>query len=57
MDLNVHVGSREHSGEQWDGVIGLLGYGTINDAGKELLAFLSLHQTTFCNTWFTKKDI
>ena len=56
-DLNARIESREHNGEQWDGVRGPHGYGTINDAGKELLPFLSLHQATICNTWFTKKDI
>ena len=56
-DFNAHVGSREHNGEQWDGVRGPHGYGTINDAGKKLLTFLSLHQATIYNTWFTKKDI
>ena len=56
-DFNACVGPREHNGERWDGVRGPHGYGTINDAGKELLTFLSLHQATICTTWFTKKDI
>ena len=29
----------------------------VNNAGMELLSFLSSHQTTICNTWFEKKDI
>ena len=28
-----------------------------NDAGKELLNFLSLNESTVCNTWFKKKNI
>ena len=36
---------------------GVHGYGTINDAGKELLSFLSDHRATVCNTWFKKKAI
>ena len=36
---------------------GLHGCGVINDAGKELLGFLSALQATVCNTWFWKKDI
>ena len=30
---------------------------TLDDAGRELLSFLSSHQATVCNTWFEKKDI
>ena len=29
----------------------------MNDAGKELLSFLSLNEATACNTWFQKNDI
>ena len=39
------------------GVRGPHGYGAVNDAGTELLSFLSAHQATVCNTWFMKKDI
>ena len=56
-DFNVHVGSRECVGDQWGSVRGLHGYGVINDAGKELLSFLSVHRATVCNTWFAKKAI
>ena len=55
-DFNARVGSRE-SVEQWTGVRGPHGYGVTNDAGRELLSFLSSHQATVCNTWFEKKDI
>ena len=33
------------------------GYGEVNDAGKELLAFLSANEATVCNTWLMKKAI
>ena len=36
---------------------GPYGLGSVNDAGKELLSFLSLHQAMVCNTWYQKKDI
>lgn len=55
-DFNARVGSRE-SNEQCIGVRGPHGYGVANDAGRELLSFLSSHQATVCNTWFEKKDI
>ena len=56
-DFNARVGSREHVGDQWDAMRGPYGYGVINDAGRELLSFLSVHQATVCNTWFRKKAI
>ena len=56
-DFNAHVASRDVYGEQWDKVRGPNGYEAINDAGKELLLFLSIHQATVCNTWFQKKAI
>ena len=54
-DINARVGSREEMSEDWSGVRGPCGYGTANDAGKEVLAFLAAHQATMCNTWFKKK--
>jgi len=33
------------------------GYGELNGAGRELLAFVSVNTATICNTWFKKKDI
>ena len=44
-------------GDQWDAVRGPHGYRVTNDAGKELLSFLSVHQATVCNIWFRKKAI
>ena len=61
-DFNAHVGSRidrnddDDVSDGWSGVLGPHGYGTVNDAGKELLSFLSCHQATICNTYFKKKD-
>ena len=56
-DFNARVGSKDSDDEQWSGVRGPHGYGVANDAGRELLSFLSSHQATVCNTWFKKKDI
>jgi len=56
-DFNTRVRSRKVCGEQWDKVRGPNGYGCINDAGKEPLSFLSIHQATVYNTWFQKKII
>ena len=56
-DFNARVGSREYVGDHWDAVRGPHGFGVVNDAGKELLSFLSVHQATVCNTWFRKKAI
>ena len=43
--------------DPWDKVRGPHGYGEINDAGKDLLNFLSINEAAICNTWFMKKDI
>ncbi len=56
-DFNARVGSRVSAEEEWSSVRGPHGFGDINDSGKELLSFLSLHQATVCNTWFEKRDI
>ena len=51
------MGSRT-SGDDWSlNVRGPHGLEEANDAGKELLSFLSLNEATICNTWFEKKDI
>ena len=56
-DFNARVGSRT-SGNDWSvNVRGPHGLEETNDAGKELLSFLSLNEATICNTWFEKKDI
>ena len=53
-DFNARVGSRGSAGDVWGSPHG---YGELNDAGKELLAFLCANEATLCNTWFSKKDI
>ena len=56
-DLNARVGSRDINDDPWDKVRGPHGYGKTNDAGRDLLNFLSINEATVCNTWFRKKDI
>ena len=57
-NFNARVGSRDgDEGDVWTGVIGPHGLEAVNDAGRELLSFLSSHQATICNTWFEKKTI
>ena len=38
-------------------VLGPYGHGELNEAGKELLSFLSINEASVCNTWFQKKGI
>ena len=49
-DINARVWSRQVVGDQWSKVRGPHGCGVTNDAGKELLGFLSTQQATVCNT-------
>ncbi len=58
-DFNARVGTRSRSGgsDAWEDVRGPRGFGECNDAGKELLSFLSLNTATICNTWFEKKPM
>ena len=58
-DFNARVGSRVGGDDVWASERGPHGLGVANDAGMELLSFLSshTHQATICNTWFEKKDI
>ena len=56
-DFNACVGSRKVVGDQWSEVWDPHGCGVTNDAGKELLGFLSTQQATVSNKWFRKKDI
>ena len=55
-DFNARVGSRQ-DGDEWWRVRGPHGFGETNEAGKELLAFLSMNEATVCNTWYEKKNI
>lgn len=56
-DFNARVGSRNEKDDMWEHTRGPHGFAEANDAGKELLTFLSLNEATICNTWFTKRDI
>ena len=56
-DFNAHVGSRVSGDEEWWNERGPHGHGALNEAGRELLSFLSINEATVCNTWFEKKDI
>ena len=56
-DLNARVGSRDSTDDPWSRVRGPHGYGLANDAGEELLMFLSMMEATVCNTWFKKRNI
>ena len=58
-DFNARVGSRDPMEEEdhWEKSRGPHGFGEMNDAGKELLSFLSLNEATVCNTWFQKMPI
>ncbi len=57
-DFNARVGtSRGEQSDFWKPVRGPHGYGALNDAGEELLTFLSLVGGTICNTWFQHQDI
>ena len=55
-DFNARVGSHVTGGEWWS-VRGPHGHGELNEAGKELLTFLSINGATVCNTWFQKRVI
>ena len=50
-------GSRVSGDEEWWYERGPHGHGALNEAGRELLSFLSINGATVCNTWFVKKDI
>ena len=56
-DFNARVGSRVSGDEEWWYERGPHGHGALNEAGRELLSFLSINGATVCNTWFVKKDI
>ena len=55
-NFNARIGSRSTESEWWN-VRGPHSHGELNDAGRELLTFLSINEATVCNTWFEKKDI
>ena len=53
----VRVGSREGSDDPWWYERGPHGLEVMNEAGRELLSFLSINGATVCNTWFKKKEV
>ena len=56
--FNARVGTRgSEAMDCWSHVRGPHGLGVLNDAGEELLSFLSLVGGTVCNTWFQHKDV
>ena len=56
-DFNARVGSRVDKDDPWGRVRGSHGYGSINDAGMELLQLLAAHEATVLNSWFEKRSI
>ncbi len=57
-DFNARVGSGVcDADDEWRAVRGRHGLGRMNEAGEELLSFLSLFGARICNSWFCKKDI
>ncbi|CAH9115852.1 unnamed protein product [Cuscuta epithymum] len=52
-DLNVHVGS---SRDGFESIHGGHGFGTRNEAGKNILDFASTYELAIMNTWFRKRD-
>ncbi len=56
-DFNARVGSRRSEDDEWWYERGPHGHGVLNEAGRELLSFLSTNEATVCNTWFAKKNI
>ena len=56
-NFNVRVGSHDGNNDPWNRVRGPHSYGFTNKTGEELLMFLSMTETTVCNTWFKKRDI
>ena len=57
-DFNARVGSRSVNHDDWWYERGPHGYSVLNEAGEELLSFLSTNEATVCNIcFFKKKDI
>ena len=57
-DFNACVGSSSCGSENpWRHVRGPFGVGVMNEAGEELLSFLSMFNARLCNTYFKKIDI
>ena len=56
-DFNARVESRAVDGDEWWYKRAPHGYGELNEAGRDLLSFLSTNEATVCNTWFQKRRI
>ena len=56
-DFNARVGSRLGNDDPWGLVRGSHGYRECNEAGRELLTFLSSNEAVVCNTLFMKRNI
>ena len=56
-DLNARVGSRAVDDDEWWYERAPHRYGELNEAGRDLLSFLSTNEATVCNTWFQKRRI
>ena len=56
-DFNARVGSRKAKDDHWQRVRGPFGLGEENDAGRDLLNFLLLNESTICNSWFMNSAI
>ena len=48
-EFNARVGSRVSGDEEWWNERGPHGHGALNEAGRELLSFLSINEATVCN--------
>lgn len=56
-DFNARVGSRTSENDHWAGARGPHVLQETNEAGGELLTFLSTNEASVCNTWFAKRKI
>ena len=56
-DFNVRMGSRVVDDDGWWHERAPHGYEELNEAGRDLLYFLSTNEATVCNTWFQIRRI
>lgn len=55
-EFNVCVGSGAAKEDEWQHERAPpMSFGHLNEAGRELLAFISTKEATMCNTWFQKR--
>jgi len=55
--FNTRLEFRAVDDDEWWYERGPHRYGALNEAGRDLLSFLSTHEVTVCNTWFQKRRI